>query len=29
MVQSNITSYENDDKSNTIIDLYLNSRFLG
>ena len=29
MVQSNITSYENDDKSYTIIDLYLNTRFLG
>ena len=29
MDQNNITSFENDDKSYTIIDLYLNSRFLG
>ena len=29
MVQNNITLFENDDKSYTIIDLYLNSRFLG
>ena len=29
MVQSNITSFENDDKSYTIIDGYLNSRLLG
>ena len=28
MDQNNITSFENDDKSYTIIDLYLNSRFL-
>ena len=27
--QKNITFFENDDKSYTIIDLYLNSRFLG
>ena len=27
--QNNIASFENDDKSYTIIDLYLNSRFLG
>ena len=29
MDQNNITSFENDDKSYRIIDLYLNSRFLG
>ena len=29
MDQNNITSFENDDKSYTIIDLYLNSRYLG
>ena len=29
MDQNNITSFENDDKSYTIIDLYLNNRFLG
>ena len=29
MDQKNITFFENDDKSYTIIDLYLNSRFLG
>ena len=29
MVQNNIMLFENDDKSYTIIDLYLNSRFLG
>ena len=29
MDQNNIASFENDDKSYTIIDLYLNSRFLG
>ena len=29
IVQNNITLFENDDKSYTIIDLYLNSRFLG
>ena len=29
MDQNNITSFQNDDKSNTIIDLYLNSGFLG
>ena len=29
MDQSNITTFENDDKSYTIIDLYLNNRFLG
>ena len=29
MDQNNITSFKNDDKSYTIIDLYLNSRFLG
>ena len=29
MDQNNITSFENDDKSCTIIDLYLNSRFVG
>ena len=29
MDQNNITSFENNDKSYTIIDLYLNSRFLG
>ena len=29
MVQSNITSFENDDKSYTIIEGYLNSRLLG
>ena len=28
MDQNNITSFENDDKSYTIIDLYLNNRFL-
>ena len=28
MDQNNIASFENDDKSYTIIDLYLNSRFL-
>ena len=27
--QNNITSFQNDDKSYTIIDLYLNSGFLG
>ena len=27
--QNNITSFQNDDRSYTIIDLYLNSRFLG
>ena len=29
MDQNNITSFESDDKSYRIIDLYLNSRFLG
>ena len=29
MDENNITSFENDDKSYTIIDLYLNNRFLG
>ena len=29
MDQNNITSFENDDKSYTVIDLYLNNRFLG
>ena len=29
MVQNNIMLFENDDKSYTIIDLYLNSKFLG
>ena len=29
MDQNNITSLENDDKPYTIIDLYLNNRFLG
>ena len=29
MDQKNIMFFENDDKSDTIIDLYLNSRFLG
>ena len=29
MDQKNITFFENDDKSYTAIDLYLNSRFLG
>ena len=29
MDQKNIMFFENDDKSYTIIDLYLNSRFLG
>ena len=29
MVQKNIIFFESDDKSYTIIDLYLNSRFLG
>ena len=29
MDQNNITSFENDNKSYTIIDLYLNNRFLG
>ena len=29
MDQNNITSFENDDKSYTMIDLYLNNRFLG
>ena len=29
MDENNITSFENDDKSYTIIGLYLNSRFLG
>ena len=29
MDQNNITSFENDDKPYTIIDLYLNNRFLG
>ena len=29
MDQNNITSFENDDKSYRMIDLYLNSRFLG
>ena len=29
MDQKNIMLFENDDKSYTIIDLYLNSRFLG
>ena len=29
MDQNNITSFENDDKSYTIIDLYLNKIFLG
>ena len=28
MDQNNITSFENDDKSYTMIDLYLNNRFL-
>ena len=27
--QNNITSFENDDKSYTMVDLYLNNRFLG
>ena len=29
MDQNNITPFENDDKSYTIVDLYLNNRFLG
>ena len=29
MDQNNIASFENDDKSYTVIDLYLNNRFLG
>ena len=29
MAQKNIIFFESDDKSHTIIDLYLNSRFLG
>ena len=29
MDQNNITSFENDDKSYTMVDLYLNNRFLG
>ena len=29
MDQNNITSFENDNKSYTMIDLYLNNRFLG
>ena len=29
MDQNNITSFESDDKSYTIIDLYLNNRILG
>ena len=29
MDQYNITSFENDDKSYTMVDLYLNNRFLG
>ena len=29
MDQKNLTFFDNDDKSYTIIDLYLNSRFLG
>ena len=29
MDQNNITPFENDDKSYTIVELYLNNRFLG
>ena len=29
MDQNNITSFENDDKSYTMVDLYLNNKFLG
>ena len=29
MVQENIMYFENDDKSYTVVDLYLNNRFLG
>ena len=29
MDQNNITSFENNDKSYTMVDLYLNNRFLG
>ena len=29
MDQENIMSFENDDKSYTMVDLYLNNRFLG
>ena len=29
MVQENIMYFENDDKSYTMVDLYLNNRFLG
>ena len=29
MDQNNVTSFENDDKSYTMIDQYLNNRFLG
>ena len=29
MDQNNITPFENDDKSYTMVDLYLNNRFLG
>ena len=29
MAKNNITSFENDDKSYKMVDLYINSRFLG